>query len=69
MTSRIVAAALFAGAIAIAAAQPAGRSPRNAAEFDTMFQQIKNWGRWGPDDQLGSANLVTPPSGSRRSRW
>jgi kynurenine formamidase len=58
MTSRIVAAALFAGAVAIAA-QPAGRSPRNAAEFDAMFQQIKNWGRWGPDDQLGSANLVT----------
>jgi kynurenine formamidase len=58
MTSRIVAAALFAGAVAIAA-QPAGRTPRNAAEFDAMFQQIKNWGRWGPDDQLGSVNLVT----------
>jgi kynurenine formamidase len=25
-----------------------------------MFQQVKNWGRWGADDQLGSANLVTP---------
>src|SRR5262245_65757473 len=24
-----------------------------------MFQQVKNWGRWGADDQLGSANLVT----------
>jgi hypothetical protein len=24
-----------------------------------MFQQIKNWGRWGADDQLGAANLVT----------
>ena len=35
------------------------RAPRNAAEFDTMFQQIKNWGRWGANDQLGSANLVT----------
>ena len=59
MTSRIVAAALFAGAIAIAA-QPEGRSPRNAAEFDALFQQVKNWGRWGAEDQLGSANLVTP---------
>jgi kynurenine formamidase len=58
MTSRLVAAALFAGAVAIAA-QPAGRSPRNAAEFDSLFQEVKNWGRWGPDDQLGSANLVT----------
>jgi kynurenine formamidase len=35
------------------------RSPRNAAEFDALFQQVKNWGRWGKDDQLGSANLVT----------
>lgn len=38
---------------------PEPRAPRNAAEFDTLFQQIKNWGRWGPNDQLGSANLVT----------
>ena len=36
------------------------RAPRNAVEFDALFQQVKNWGRWGPDDQLGSANLVTP---------
>ena len=59
MTSRLVSALLFAGAVAIAA-QPAGRAPHNAAEFDTLFQQIKNWGRWGPDDQLGSVNLITP---------
>jgi kynurenine formamidase len=37
-----------------------GRAPRNATEFDLLFQQIKNWGRWGAEDQLGSANLVTP---------
>jgi kynurenine formamidase len=35
------------------------RAPRNLAEFDAMFQQIKNWGRWGADDQLGSVNLIT----------
>jgi kynurenine formamidase len=58
MTSRILAALMFAGAVAIAA-QPEGRAPRNAAEFDALFQQVKNWGRWGPDDQLGSVNLVT----------
>jgi kynurenine formamidase len=59
MTPRIVTAALFLSAVAIAA-QPAGRAPRNAEEFDTLFHEIKNWGRWGPDDELGSANLVTP---------
>src|SRR5262244_2381328 len=58
MTSRIVSAALCASAVAIAA-QPPGRAPRNAVEFDALFQQVKNWGRWGKDDQLGSANLVT----------
>ena len=57
---RLVPAVLFVSAVAIAA-QPApeGRAPRNSAEFDALFQQVKNWGRWGPDDQLGSANLVT----------
>jgi kynurenine formamidase len=42
------------------ASPPAGsRAPRNAAEFDEFFKQVSNWGRWGKDDQLGSANLVT----------
>src|SRR5437899_2132712 len=59
MTSRIIAGVVLASAVALGA-QPAGRAPRNAAEFDTLFQQIKNWGRWGPDDQLGSVNLITP---------
>src|SRR4029077_9873294 len=40
--------------------QPTGRAPRNADEFDTLFQQVKNWGRWGPNDELGSVNLITP---------
>ena len=42
-------------------AQPAsgGRAPRNAAEYDEMFHKIKNWGRWGPTDQRGAANLIT----------
>src|SRR5713101_4797659 len=48
-------------AVVVADAQqpPPTRAPRNAAEFDELFQQVKNWGRWGADDQLGSANLVT----------
>jgi len=40
-------------------AQAAARFPRNAAEFDELFRQVSNWGRWGKNDQLGSANLVT----------
>ena len=44
---------------------PVSRAPRNLAEFDAMFQQIKNWGRWGADDQLGSANLLTDATRKR----
>jgi kynurenine formamidase len=61
MTSRIVVAALGACLImpifAFAPDEP--RAPRNAAEFDALFQQVKNWGRWGANDELGSVNLVT----------
>jgi len=29
-------------------------------EFDAIFELVKNWGRWGPDDQLGTLNFITP---------
>jgi kynurenine formamidase len=29
-------------------------------EFDQIFQSVKNWGRWGEDDQLGTMNYITP---------
>jgi kynurenine formamidase len=28
-------------------------------EFERIFESVKNWGRWGPDDQLGTLNLIT----------
>lgn len=71
--NRIVPVLLAAAALsaAVTAQQPAAqeavltpgpaaaRFPRNAEEFDQLFQQVKNWGRWGADDQLGAANLIT----------
>lgn len=30
------------------------------AEFEAIYESVKNWGRWGPDDQLGTLNLITP---------
>jgi alpha-L-fucosidase len=39
---------------------PAGRSPRNVTEFEQLFHEVSNWGRWGKDDQLGAVNLITP---------
>jgi kynurenine formamidase len=25
-----------------------------------LFEKVKNWGRWGPDDEAGALNLLTP---------
>jgi kynurenine formamidase len=30
------------------------------AEFEGIFESVKNWGRWGPDDELGTLNYITP---------
>ncbi len=30
------------------------------AEFDQLFQKVCNWGRWGPDDERGTLNYITP---------
>ena len=30
------------------------------SEFDQMFESVKNWGRWGADDELGTLNYITP---------
>lgn len=32
----------------------------SADEFDAIFQSVKNWGRWGKDDQRGALNFITP---------
>jgi kynurenine formamidase len=61
MMPRLVPVVLLAfGMSAAVISQTTGqRVPRNATEFDELFQRVSNWGRWGKDDQLGSANLVT----------
>ena len=35
-------------------------APVTLAAFDAMFEQLKNWGRWGEDDELGTLNYITP---------
>lgn len=30
------------------------------ADFKDLGAELSNWGRWGPDDQLGTLNLVAP---------
>jgi kynurenine formamidase len=42
-------------------AQQNGSAPTkmSAAEFEHLFKQNTNWGRWGKDDVLGTINLIT----------
>ncbi len=37
-----------------------GRSILNLEEFDQLFHEVSNWGKWGPDDQKGTLNYLTP---------
>src|SRR6202161_1769115 len=35
-------------------------APVTLREFDEIFEAVKNWGRWGPDDELGTLNYIGP---------
>jgi len=35
-------------------------APVTLAEFDEIFEAVKNWGRWGDGDELGTLNYITP---------
>jgi len=42
-----------------AGAPPPGTPTMTAEEFDKMYKDVSNWGRWGKDDKLGALNLIT----------
>jgi kynurenine formamidase len=48
--------------IALVQAAPAGAPPQSVApsDFERWTRELSNWGRWGKDDELGAANLITP---------
>ena len=59
--SAVAAAAVVAIIAACAGAGEGDRSfPRDTAEFDALFDEVSNWGRWGADDEVGTFNLITP---------
>src|SRR5207253_4991414 len=35
-------------------------SPVSKSEFDRLFESVCNWGRWGPEDDKGTLNYITP---------
>src|SRR5450432_509670 len=55
--------ALGAVAASIPQAQSQSSAPQtmaNEADFRRAMKELSNWGRWGNDDELGAANLITP---------
>jgi len=56
-----------AGTVALVAQQyevhPATQAPEVFVTLETLErweEELSNWGRWGPDDQRGTFNLITP---------
>jgi kynurenine formamidase len=48
-------------ASAVSHAQSSARPAiANEADFQRAKKELSNWGRWGADDELGAANLITP---------
>lgn len=54
--------ASFAAAPAMAQQHKAQeqRETYTQAQFDHIFKEVSNWGRWGKSDQIGTLNLITP---------
>lgn len=44
------------------------RTVPSGEEVLTWFEKYSNWGRWGPDDQLGTMNFITPEKRVRAAR-
>ena len=32
----------------------------STVELETLFEDVKNWGKWGDDDERGALNYITP---------
>ena len=64
-TRRTVSGVSVAAALVVALTAAAGwtqerPSLTTEADFLRAMNELSNWGRWGPDDELGAANLITP---------
>lgn len=55
-------AVLFTGAFFTSAQAPtnAHGTITTEADFRAALKELSNWGRWGANDELGAANLITP---------
>lgn len=66
---RLAVATVAAGTTALAMAltlvrpmaqEAAGRPLVSSSQYERWQTELTNWGRWGPNDEMGALNLVTP---------
>ena len=58
----LIAIAIVAG-VSVHTAQNQSHGRQTLAtedDFRRAMKELSNWGRWGSDDELGAANLITP---------
>jgi kynurenine formamidase len=56
----VAAAGLIVGLRAQAPRTGSQKTIATEAEYRQALKDLSNWGRWGQDDELGAANLITP---------
>jgi kynurenine formamidase len=60
-TSILLALTAFVTSAASSQPGPSTNAPGATQEqFERWMKELSNWGRWGKNDQLGAANLITP---------
>lgn len=61
---RVLAALIVVLTVSVVAqtppAAPVNDTRTTPDEFNNWMKTLSNWGRWGANDQLGAANLITP---------
>ena len=56
-----VAMVIVTTAVELVSTEQASEHPLvSQAQYDRWVDELSNWGRWGPDDELGAFNLITP---------
>jgi kynurenine formamidase len=55
----VLSAAVLLGAVTGGAGTPP-QTRATRADVERWMKELSNWGRWGKEDQLGAANLITP---------
>jgi kynurenine formamidase len=60
LISASVVVVLVAGFPGQSARSQGRKTITSEADFRQAMKELSNWGRWGADDEMGAANLITP---------